>query len=697
MYKHYNTEYNFLEGLKGEKFSEFLLSSIFGRLCLSALGCSDASSLRNILDSEAERLYKEFSSETGISKEKILQCADLAFQFVARNISKAKEELSQRKKSVPPIVKAVDNFLAASPDVYISPERKEMFLVENGFLRRYAPEEIAELRLPCGYSSSEKYRLFSLLQQKLEPNRVLSDSEQSLDSLVPESACVFEDGTVLSAKDSNLFVCRHKEWKGMPFASAIKAKFSPELADAGYNYQTETLKVKAPYFWNYLQTSFDLEEARKRLCQMIGAVLTPVSTSSIPSIWNLIGEPGSGKGVICKFLQSVFDKEAVALVVSPSVKNNRFAFSRLITAKKAPRFLLTPDISSSDVYNPTMFNMIAGGDNITVEEKCVKSQTVSGKLTWVIASNSHLRFKASGDHLAKKIVEIPFETHTDFRSSDRQVESLETKLLAEADAILSFSWGVLARTVREHEKICYALKQKILDCDYEFNPLLEMLEKHAFIDSEAAFTVYDVSEKFKEYMEGTGLGRWYEPDVMNGDEKVYRPSQLFKDTVKKWIKAHGLKSGNVIRNGRYTARTYTFFVDLNAVNESFEPESRWQNSWEYQPLAASGILSPQILAELPATRSVESSNPAEKAVQKPEASCPVDTIQPASENKKSQAGQPLFEESETFRPKRAESGGRLPSRGRYWQRRGQRLRLKNTAKRSSEDFCPLETEAENDS
>lgn len=617
----YTIDNKILEDPREKKSSELLLNSLFGRLCYLAFSSSgnlsNNADIRRFLQLQAEKEFEAYLSEGSINAEDISRSVDVAVQFVTENKDKQNSVSAKGKKNKPAVVEAVDRFLATSPNVFISPERQEMFLVEKGFLSKCSPEEVKELRLPYGYSPSEKYRLFSLLQQKLDKTHILSNSEQSLDSLIPESACVFEDGTVLSAKNGNLSVCKYQEWKDMPFASAIKANFSSNLANAGYNYQTDVLKAEAPYFWNYLQTSFDIEEARKRLCQMIGATLTPVSSSSIPSIWNLIGEPGCGKGVICKFLQGVFDKEAVALVTNLSAKNNRFAFSRLVTARKAPRFLLTPDISASDVYNSAMFNMVAGGDSILVEEKCVKSQTVSGKLTWVIASNSHLRFRSNGDHLAEKIVEIPFETHTNFRKSKNQIEALEVKLLAEADAILSFSWGVLARTIKENEKVCYALRQKVLGCDYESNPLLEMLEKHAFIDYASKMTMYDASEAFKEYMEGAGLDRWYEQDSVYGD-KERRPSQLFRNTFKKWLKIHNLKSGNVVRKGKCTARTYAFAIDLDVASESFEVKSEWHNSWDYQPMADAGIFSPAVLEAM--QNDSEEQQPAEsdcQAIQQP--------------------------------------------------------------------------------
>ena len=618
----YSTDNKILEDAREKKSSELLLNSLFGRLCFLAFNSSsDLSSdadMRRFLQLQAEKEFKPYLSEGSISVEDISRYVDATIQIVTNSQEKQNSVSAKGKRNKPAVVDAVDRFLATSPNVFISPERQEMFLVEKGFLSKCSPEEVKELRLPYGYSPSEKYRLFSLLQQRLDKTHILSNAEQSLDSLIPESACVFKDGTVLSAKNGNLSVCRYHEWKDMPFASAIKANFNSKLADAGYNYQIGVLKTEAPNFWRYLQTSFDLEEARKRLCQMIGATLTPVSSSSIPSIWNLIGEPGCGKGVICKFLQGVFDKEAVALVTNLSAKNNRFAFSRLVTARKAPRFLLTPDISAADVYNSAMFNMVAGGDSILVEEKCVRSQTVSGKLTWVIASNSHLRFRSNGDHLAEKIVEIPFETHTNFRKSKNQIEALEVKLLAEADAILSFSWGVLARTIKENEKVCYALKQKILNCDYESNPLLEMLEKHTFIGYGSSMTIYDVSEAFKEYMEGAGLDRWYEQDSVCGD-KERRPSQLFRNTFKKWLKIHNLKSGSVARKGSYTARTYAFSIDLDIVSESSDVKDTWQNPWEYQSMAEAEIFSPAILAEiLPFTQKANANEQSASKIDYPE-------------------------------------------------------------------------------
>ena len=590
MCSYYNSKNDFLEEPREEK-SKILSGYVLGQLCIVASTLPNNSESEIVLISKALDLYNGLSDKQSFSQQEAIRCAKVAFSLVHPQNTSNKE--SSCKKRVSPVVTAVDNFLATQPNVYISAERQELYLVEKGFLKRYAPENIKELQLPEGYSPTEKKRLFSLLRQRLDISRCVPEQE-SLDYLVPKSACVFEDGTVLDASNGQLSVCRHDEWKGKPFASAIKAGFNKDLAEAGYNYNIEALKAKAPNFWYYLHSSFDLEAARKRLCQMIGAVLTPVSTASIPSIWNLIGEPGSGKGVICNFLQHIFDPEAIALVTNPPTKHNRFAFSRLITARKAPRFLLTPDISSADVFDPCMFNMIAGGDNFTVEEKGVKSQNITGKLTWVIASNSHLKFRSNAKHLSEKIVEIPFETHTNYRDSEKRINRLEGKLLAEADAILSFSWGVFARTIKENERVNYKLKQKILACDFEFNPLLEMLEKHAIIDVHSQSTVYEVLEAFRSYTEDCGLSDWVEN--LSGESNGIKPSKKFSETFRKWLDANNLKYGNVVRRGKATARTYGFYIDLDVAKQSFLSQDNTFSGWKEESLSEAGILSNGILA-----------------------------------------------------------------------------------------------------
>ena len=449
------------------------------------------------------------------------------------------------------VVQAVENLISSglANSFYFSFGEDEVYISRNGFLEATQPEYIPELRLDNGYSKGEKARFYSLLKQIFGPDRCVN----SLWDLMPESSCLFQNGIVLSiCEDNNSNVKKpiihnSTNYNGKPFASCIKANINLGFLERGYNYDMPCLKENAPNFWYYLQTSFSLEESRRRILLMLGQVLTPFANCNIPNIWNLIGEPGSGKGVIVEFLQNVFDPDAVAVLNGVPTKNDRWALSPVATARKAPTLLISPDTQIVDVANPLPFKLIAGGNGLMVEAKGKDVKRTSKNLTWILCSNSQLRFRAEIEQISEKLGEIPFQTTTNFRHSSANLTNLSQLLTNEADAVLSFAWGFFARNIIEKTCFDFSFHQKSLDNDLENNALLRFLVKHCKKSDSNYLTTNDVAELFRNTLEG-GYAEWFEGS--NKDSL----SKHFIQTWDRWRKQEKIKS-KVIKSMGKSIRT----------------------------------------------------------------------------------------------------------------------------------------------
>ena len=437
------------------------------------------------------------------------------------------------------VVQAVEKLIASdiAKSFYFSFSEDEVYISRNGFLEATQPEYIPELQSSIGYSKGEKSRFYSLLKQTFGPTRCVN----SLWELTPESSCFFQNGIILAIDDRDKsgirkpIIYNSANYQGKPFASCIKANINLGVLERGYNYDMPYLKENAPNFWYYLQTSFSLEESRRRILLMLGQVLTPFANCNIPNIWNLIGEPGSGKGVIVEFLQNVFDPDAVAVLNGVPTKNDRWALSPVATARKAPTLLISPDTQIVDVANPLPFKLIAGGNGLMVEAKGRDVKRTSKNLTWILCSNSQLRFRAEVEQIAEKIGEIPFQTTTNFRHSSANLTNLSQLLTNEADAILSFAWGFFARNIIEKTCFDFSFHQKSLDNDLENNALLRFLVKHCKKSDSNYLTTNDVAELFRNTLEG-GYAEWFE----GGNKDSL--SKHFIQTWDRWRKQENIKS-----------------------------------------------------------------------------------------------------------------------------------------------------------
>lgn len=556
--------------------------------------CKEAAYLPNTEEGKAKlretaiSVWNDRKNNDGFPVEEAIRIAESASEHLGEKDSdKAEKKLSNAEK----IMNCVKAFAATNPDVYYSQERQEMFLVENGLLKRTYPEIIPTLWPDQPYSSTMVKLLYSELLHTFGTDRLLG-SDQSISSLTPASTCLLQDGTVLTIQDFRPKVMKFSEWSGKPFFSQIKANFIPELCTAGYNYDLETLKAKAPKFHAYLHTSIDLAEARQRLCQMIGAVLTPLSTPSLPGVWNLIGNAGSGKSVITKFLKHIHPEEARAQI-EPPTKYKRWGLSSLATSERAPHYLYTPDTSTADCYDSDYFKQIVFGDPIRVENKGVKPITIDKPLTWVISSNNHLKFRSDREQLEDKIPEIPFQTRINYRK-ERPAEYDEhldyTLFKEEASQIVSFCWGVFARTVIQQEPVNFKLRQHTLEGELELNDLLKFLTKHVSYDPNAETPITNhfnqdgdqyvgIFNTFQLYMDHSGLQKWTERDVNGG--MFGQPSQEFNQTFRRWLKANGYKSlDKPKRFGRDVFKVYPLRIHLDYENEQESLKDSWECSWE---------------------------------------------------------------------------------------------------------------------
>ena len=462
--------------------------------------------------------------------------------YIPQSPKNQQADSSSNKQKKLVLVQAVENLINSelANSFYFSLGEDEVYIARNGFLEATQPEYIPELRLSLGYSKSEKSRFYSLLKQTFGPTRCVN----SLWDLLPESSCLSQNGIILSIdKNPNLSVKKPRihnsaTYQGKPFASCIKANINLGILEQGYNYDMACLEKNTPNFWHYLQTSFNLEESRRRILLMLGQTLTPIANCNIPNIWNLIGEPGSGKGVIVDFLQNIFDPDAVAVLNGVPTKNDRWALSPVATARKAPTLLISPDTQIVDVANPLPFKLIAGGNGLMVEAKGKDVKRTSKNLTWILCSNSQLRFRAEIEQISEKLGEIPFQTSTNFRHSSANLTNLSQLLTNEADMILSFAWGFFARNL--NEKICFdfSFRQKNLDNDLENNALLRFLVKHCKKSDSKYMTTEKIAELFKNTLEG-GLSEWFE-----GNNKDIL-SKRFIQTWDHWRKQENIKSKTV--------------------------------------------------------------------------------------------------------------------------------------------------------
>lgn len=556
--------------------------------------CKEAAYLPNSEEGKAKlretaiSVWNDRKDNTSFPVEEAIRIAESASEHLGEKDSEKAEKpkLSNAEK----IMNCVKAFAETNPDVYYSQERQEMFLVENGLLKRTYPEIIPTLWPDQPYSSTMVKLLYSELLHTFGTDRLLG-SDQSISSLTPASTCLLQDGTVLTIQDFKPRVMKFSEWQGKPFFSRIKANFDPELCTAGYNYDLEVLKQKAPKFFQYLHTSIDLAEARQRLCQMIGAVLTPVSSPSLPGVWNLIGNAGCGKSVITKFLKHIHPEEARAQI-EPPTKYKRWGLSSLATSERAPHYLYTPDTSTADCYDSDYFKQIVFGDPIRVENKGVKPITIDKPLTWVISTNNHLKFRSDREQLEDKIPEIPFQTRINYRK-ERPAEYDEyldyTLYKEEASQIVSFCWGVFARTVIQQEPVNFKLRQHTLEGELELNDLLKFLTKHVSYDPNAETPITDkynkngdklcgIFQAFQVWMDHSGLQKWTERDINGG--VCGQPSQEFMQTFRRWLKANGYKSLDTPKRFGTVFKAYPLTVHLDYENEQESLKDSWACSWE---------------------------------------------------------------------------------------------------------------------
>ncbi len=523
-------------------------TSIYCKLCGKAPYLPATPDGESQLSEIALQLWEELEDKTNFSQEEALSCAKSASKYLGSRYS----EKAEKQPKIDPLLLAVQK-LKESPNAdcfYFNEKQDCVYTLKNGLLGEMAVEDVPELVLPEGYTRGAKYRLYSLLKTYLPADRRVN----SLWELTEESTCLFKDGTVLSLKNGQPAVYKSSEAR-KPFANAINANFSLTMANEGFNQNFSVLKAEAPNFHYYLNSSLDREESRRRICMMIGQAITPRANlaSVAPNIYNLIANTGTGKGTILKFLTNVVGREAVAVLRSMPNEKNRWAMSEIVKRKKAPALLLTPDNSVKDVADPNVFKNIAGGDGLTVETKGVDGKDTLQNLTWIISSNSKLKFSAEWNGLSQKIGEIPFQTTKDLRNDiASNIPDLDSKLTAEASAILSFCWGLLIRQIWEKRPFDFSYTQKYLTAETENSELLQFLTQRCYHDKTGAEkTSYsEIFAAFKAFaeIESMPIGEYF--DALGGFNKKFR------QRVQSWFERENIKSNGLKRNGGKTERCY---------------------------------------------------------------------------------------------------------------------------------------------
>ena len=521
-------------------------TSIYCKLCGKAPYLPATPDGESQLCEIALQLWEALEDKSNFSQEEALSCAKSAAKYLGSRYS----EKAEKQPKIDPLLLCVQK-LKESPNAeffYFNERADCVYTLKNGLLEEMAVEDVPELVLPEGYSRGQKYRLYSLLKTYLPADRRVN----SLWELTEESTCLFKDGTVLSLKDGQPSISKSSEAK-KPFANAINADFSLTLANEGFNQNFSILQQEAPNFSYYLNSSLDKEESRRRICMMIGQALTPRANlaSICPNIYNLIANTGTGKGTIIKFLVNVIGREAVAVLRSMPNEKNRWALSEIVKRKKAPALLLTPDNSVKDVADPNVFKNIAGGDGLTVETKGVDGRDTLQNLTWIISSNSKLKFSAEWNGLSQKIGEIPFQTTKDLRNDiAANIPDLDSRLTEEASAILSFCWGLLIRQIWEKRPFDYSFTQKYLTAETENSELLQFLTLRCSYDADEKSSYNDIFAAFKSFaeIESMPIGEYF--DALGGFNK------RFRQRVQSWFDRENIKTNGLKRNGGKTERCY---------------------------------------------------------------------------------------------------------------------------------------------
>lgn len=303
--------------------------------------------------------------------------------------------------------------------------------------------------------------------------------------------------------------------------------------------------VSCPVFDSFCETSLAplhrkdaetdraiIEQKRRLLLEMIGYICCDCNAGKCALF--LMGAPDSGKSIINKFIQSLFDPEkALISSIQPHQLSGRFDKAALFGKK----LNAAGEIHGKNLRDISIFKSITGGDSIQAEYKGKDPFSFIPRCKLLFAGNVLPTFSESDTTNAfMNRVKLLLFHHS--IPKEKQDKDLSDKLFAERDAIFTRAVDAL----RELKNRNYDFTQPKESAEFlqsfkeRGNSLQAFLKDRCVIEPEAQIFNVDLYKAYKQYCQENGFeafsrAKLYE--LLSGISGVTM-KRIRKDSENRW-------------------------------------------------------------------------------------------------------------------------------------------------------------------
>lgn len=293
------------------------------------------------------------------------------------------------------------------------------------------------------------------------------------------------------------------------------------------HYLSDPASVFCPAFDHFCETSLAplyrkddetdktiIEQKRRFLLEMIGYICCDSNAGKCALF--LKGAPDSGKSVIIKFIQSLFEPELISSIQLHQLSSR---FDKAVLFGK--KLNVAGEIQGKILRDISIFKSITGGDSIQAEYKGKDPFSFIPRCKLLFAGNVLPTFSESDttNAFANRVKLLLFHHSIPKEAQDK---NLLNKLLAERDAIFTLAMDALREL--ENRNYVFSLPEESIEFLRNFekrgNSIQTFLDDCCVFEPEARIHNRDLCMAYKQYCQGNRL-------------EEFSRTQLYKEITKR--------------------------------------------------------------------------------------------------------------------------------------------------------------------